>query len=117
MDADTSQRFVLDWLDAWNDHDVERVLAHFADDAVFTSPVAARAIPGSNGVVRGKNAIREYWSLALTKVPDLRFELVGTYVGVDTVVIHYRNQRGGLVNEVLTFQDGLVVQGHGTYQQ
>jgi hypothetical protein len=30
-------------------------------------------------------------------------------------VINYRNQRGGLVNEVLTFVDGLVVAGHGTY--
>jgi ketosteroid isomerase-like protein len=38
------------WVRAWNAHDVEAVLAHFADDVVFTSPVAARVVPESGGV-------------------------------------------------------------------
>jgi len=37
------------------------------------------------------------------------------YVGLTTLVINYRNQKGGLVNEVLTFDGPLVVSGHGTY--
>ncbi len=41
---------------------------------------------------------------------------LGVYAGFDTLVINYRNQAGGLVNEVLTFADGLVVAGHGTYR-
>ena len=45
--------FTEDWLTAWNCHDVDAVLAHFHDDVVFTSPVAARVTPGSEGVVRG----------------------------------------------------------------
>jgi hypothetical protein len=45
----------------------------------------------------------------------LHFELVGTYVGVSAIVINYRNQVGGLVNEVLFFRDDLVREGHGTY--
>jgi len=36
-------------------------------------------------------------------------------VGLDHVVVHYRNQQGNLVCEVLKFADGLVVEGHGTY--
>jgi hypothetical protein len=43
------------WVRAWNAHDVEAVLDHFADDVVFTSPVAARVVPESGGVVRGKD--------------------------------------------------------------
>jgi len=31
------------------------------------------------------------------------------------VVINYRNQAGGVVCEVLTFEGTLVRQGHGTY--
>jgi hypothetical protein len=31
------------------------------------------------------------------------------------VVINYRNQVGGVVCEVLTFDGPLVIQGHGTY--
>jgi len=30
-------------------------------------------------------------------------------------VINYRNHRGDLVNEVLTFDGDLVCEGHGTY--
>ncbi len=112
---DSRLTFAAAWVAAWNAHDVEAVLAHFAEDAVFTSPVATRVVPGSDGVLRGKAAIRDYWTTALRGLPDLRFEVLGTYAGVDTLVINYRNQRGGLVNEVLTFADGLVVHGRGTY--
>jgi hypothetical protein len=91
------------------------VLAHFGDDVVFTSPLAAQLLDASDGVIRGKSALREYWNLGLSRVPDLRFELIATYVGVATIVINYRNHRGQLVNEVLTFEDGLVVEGHATH--
>ena len=108
--------FSEQWVSAWNAHDVEAVLAHFRDDVVFTSPVAARVLPDSGGVVRGKDDLRHYWTTALNLLPDLHFELIGTYRGESTLVINYRNHRGELVNEVLTFDaDGLVREGHGTY--
>jgi hypothetical protein len=115
MDQATAQAFTEQWVRAWNAHDIEAVLAHFTEDAVFSSPVAARVVPESGGLVRGKDALRAYWNTALTRLPDLHFEILGTYVGVDTLVINYRNQRGGLVNEVLVFDGDRVVAGHGTY--
>ena len=116
MDHDAATRFARDWLDAWNAHDIEAVLAHFADDAVFASPVAQRVFPGSDGVLRGKPAIRDYWARALERMPELRFALEGVYAGVGIVVIHYRNQAGGLVNEVLVLDaNDAVVSGYGTY--
>jgi hypothetical protein len=115
MDQATAQAFTEQWVRAWNAHDIEAVLAHFAEDAVFSSPVAARVVPESGGVVRGKEALRAYWNTALTRLPDLHFEILATYVGVDTLVINYRNQRGGLVNEVLVFDGDQVVAVHGTY--
>lgn len=115
MDRASAQQFVDSWEQGWNAHDLERVLSHFADDVVFTSPVAVQLVEGSDGVIRGKAALRGYWSEGLRRIPDLRFEVLGIYVGVDTVVINYRNQRGGLVNEVLLFDGAVVRQGHGTY--
>lgn len=109
------QTFAADWADAWNARDIEAVLAHFDEGVVFTSPVASHLIEGSDGVLRGKAALRSYWTTALPLIPDLHFEVVAVYAGVDTLVINYRNQRGGLVNEVLTFDGPLVVSGHGTY--
>jgi hypothetical protein len=108
--------FAEAWLKAWNRRDVDAVLAHFHDDVVFTSPVAARVMPDSKGVVRGKAALREYWRAALKTMPFLRFELVGIYQGESVLVINYRNHSGALVNEVLEFEGDLVRRAHGTYR-
>jgi ketosteroid isomerase-like protein len=110
-----AETFAESWVQAWNDHDLERVLGHFADDVVFTSPAAEQLVEGSGGIIRGKAALRDYWREGLRRIPDLRFELLGVYVGQTTLVINYRNQSGGLVNEVLTFDGDLVAAGHGTY--
>jgi ketosteroid isomerase-like protein len=52
--------FSEQWVEAWNAHDVEAVLKHFHEDVVFTSQVAARLLPQTAGVVRGKPALRHY---------------------------------------------------------
>ncbi|OBI02527.1 nuclear transport factor 2 family protein [Mycobacterium scrofulaceum] len=107
--------FSQQWVQAWNAHDVDAVLHHFHDDVVFTSPVAARLIPESHGVVRGKSELRRYWTLAVDRMPDLRFIVEGVSQGIDTIVITYRNQNADRVNEVLKFANNVVVEGHGTY--
>ncbi|MCV7227455.1 nuclear transport factor 2 family protein [Mycolicibacterium komossense] len=115
MSTPDPQSFANDWVQAWNRHDVEAVLQHFHDDVEFTSPVAAQVLPETGGVVRGKEALRTYWTTALALVPALRFEVVGVYAGQSVLVINYRNERGGLVNEVLIFDGDQVREGHGTY--
>ncbi len=115
MDSDFAEQFASDWRDAWNAHDVDAILGHFADEIVFTSPAAQRIVDGSEGVIRGVRELRAYWSEGLRRNPDLHFEIENLYLGVDTIVINYRNHTGGLVNEVLTFDGPLVIQGHATY--
>lgn len=116
MDASTARSFADSWLHAWNAHDLGAVLAHFTDDATFSSPLAAQLIEGSDGVLQGKEEIRAYWEIGLQRIPDLRFEIENLYAGVDVLVINYRNHAGGLVCEVLRFgADGLVAEGSGTY--
>ncbi len=115
MDHATAQEFADDWVQAWNAHDLERVLAHFASDVVFTSPAAAQLMDGSDGVLRGKAALRDSWTEGLRRIPDLHFTVLGVYAGVSALVINYRNQKGARVCEVLVFDGPLVVQGHGTY--
>ena len=114
MDLAEAQAFTEQWVKDWNARDVDALLAHFTDDVVFTSPTAVRLL-GGDGVIRGKEALRTYWTEGVRLIPDLHFELVGLYVGISTLVINYRNQAGGLVSEVLTFDGALVSEGHGTY--
>jgi hypothetical protein len=115
MPSPDPQKFADEWVRAWNDHDVEAVLAHFHDDVFFTSPIAAQVLPETGGVVHGKEALRHYWTTALARHPDLHFDVIGVYRGESTIVINYSNHLGGLVNEVLTFDGDLVRVGHGTY--
>lgn len=107
--------FADDWCDAWNAHDLERVLLHFHDDVVFTSPGAKRFVPASGGIIRSKTALRDYWSKALVAIPDLHFEVERVFVGINTLVIQYINQKSVRVSEVLIFDEGRVRYGHGTY--
>ena len=106
--------FAQQWVEEWNSHDLDRVLAHYASGVVFRSPVAARVVPESQGVVRGLDALRDYWSAALAQTPDLHFEVLDVCVGVNTLLIRFRNQLGAVRCEVLRFEDGLVVEGEGT---
>jgi hypothetical protein len=115
MELETARAFVDTWVDAWNRHDLDAVLSHFAEDVVFTSPLAARIVDGSAGVVRGRTALRAYWTEGIRLDPALHFEILATYVGIDTIVINFRNQNGRLANEVLTFDGALVVAGHATH--
>jgi hypothetical protein len=114
MDFADAQSFVTRWVNDWNAHDVEAILSHFTDDVVFSSPVAIQLL-GGNGDVRGKEALRHYWTEGIRRTPDLHFEVLAFYIGVRALVINYRNQRGGLVSEVLLFDGSLVKEGHGTY--
>ncbi len=109
------QHFAHEWADAWNRRDIEAVLRGFDETAAFTSPVARQIGFAHDGVVKGKQALRRYWTAALELNRELHFEVTAVYCGVDTLVIAYRNQLGENRAEVLTFEDGLVIQGHGMF--
>lgn len=91
MNAENAVAFGQSWVNSWNRHDVESVLTFFSADIHFTSPVAARILPETNGIVRGKDALRVYWQSALNVIPDLHFTPEAVYQGVDTTVINYKN--------------------------
>ncbi|MFO0744572.1 MAG: barstar family protein [Myxococcota bacterium] len=108
--------FAADWIAGWNSHDLEHILAHYADDAVFTSPIAAAIVPGSHGTVRGKAALRSYWTAGLARNPTLHFELVAALPTAGGVTVRYQNHRGQEVAETMLFDaHGLVRRGIAAY--
>lgn len=95
------QTFAHEWIDAWNSHNIDRILAHYAPDAVLTSPVAQRLLAG-DGNVRGIDALRAYFTRGLQAYPDARFELIDVLAGIETIVLYYRNQlRDGKTAEAM----------------
>jgi ketosteroid isomerase-like protein len=73
MTPESAAAFANAWIEAWNRRDAEAVLAHYADDLTFVSPLAA-VVAGTPQVV-GKPALRTYWNAALARIERLHFEL------------------------------------------
>ena len=87
-------RFAEEWIATWNAHDLERILSHYTDDFEMSSPVIVQLMGEPSGTLKGKVAVRDYWSKALARLPDLHFDLLEVYAGADSVVIRYRGPRG-----------------------
>lgn len=114
MDKTEAHAFAHDWIAAWNSHDLDRILSHYAEDIVFLSPVAQARV--GNGRVEGIGALRHYWSLGLATQPALRFELVDVLTGHDCLTILYRNHRGQSAAETFAFApDRKVVRSFACY--
>jgi len=86
---------------AWNSHDLERVLALYAEDSEMTSDRIPALGFDASGTLRGKQNLRAYWSKALGLLPNLHFTLIDTFVGPDSVVVFYQNERAAKICEYL----------------
>lgn len=73
MERAAAEQYARRWIADWNARDLDAVLAHFDDEVVFTSP-RALAVVGV-ATVRGKAALRAYWTRALAAIGSLRFTL------------------------------------------
>jgi ketosteroid isomerase-like protein len=87
--AAAAEAFARDWIEAWNARDVERVLAHWSDDARFTSPKALETT--GHATVVGKAALREYWLARVARIQAIHFTLDRVLLDAtrDEVVIVY----------------------------
>src|SRR4051812_1100708 len=94
LNRDFALRFAHAWIGGWNRHDLDAVLSHYAEDFQMSSPYIAEFVGEASGILKGKAAIRAYWTKALKTVPNLRFELVDVLAGADSLVIYYRGVRG-----------------------
>ncbi len=114
---DEARALAREWIEAWNSHDLARILAHYAEEVVLTSPVAAERLGEPSGTVRGKAALRAYFALGLRVFPDLRFELRDVMWGLGSVLLYYRNQRGTMTGEYMELspQSGLVTRVVANY--
>lgn len=107
--------FAENWIQAWNRHDLDAVLAHFSDDFEFSSPLIRKFAGELSGRLSGKNAVRAYWQTGLSRLPNLHFELVDVLVGVDCLTVLYKGHRG-LCAEVFQFgADDRAIRGHALY--
>jgi steroid delta-isomerase-like uncharacterized protein len=68
-----AEKMLQDWNEAWNAHEVERILSYFTDDIVFEDLGGAR-------VMRGKEEMRTWINETLSAFPDFRTDLKSLFV-------------------------------------
>jgi len=101
LTPEIARRVAEAWLRAWNEHDLNAILAHYADPLHFTSPNVAQRMGRADGTLHSKAELRDYFAHGLAAQPDLRFELEDVLLGVDSLALRYRNHRGRRVVEVM----------------
>ena len=103
-------RFADEWFAAWNAHDLDAILGHYADEIEFVSPFVAVLNDDPAGVVRGKEELRAYFARAFERFPDLRFEPLDVLLGVNSVTLSYVSVGNRHAAEVMTLgPDGRIV--------
>ena len=116
IDRAFAERFAAEWIEAWNAHDLDAILAHYADDVVFHSPRIALVMREKIEAVTGKPALANYWGKALASAKDLHFTFDRLYIGSDSLTIAYRNHRGQNAAETFVFDHaGLVKESIANY--
>ncbi|MFZ0661961.1 MAG: nuclear transport factor 2 family protein [Acidobacteriaceae bacterium] len=96
-----AQQFAAEWIAAWNSHNLDAMLSHYAADVVLTSPAAAKLFDEPSGAVTGKEALRRYFSRGLEAYRNLSFELLDVLWGISSIVLYFKNQRGTKTAEVM----------------
>jgi hypothetical protein len=104
-DSDLYQRFAAEWISAWNSHEVDRILAHYAENVIYRSPFVAQLGGSPDGHMLGKAALREYVLAGLRRYPKLCFLLRQVYAGIGSVVIEYDSVAGLVAAETFVLDE------------
>ena len=102
---------------AWNAHDLDAILALYADDIEFSSPYITALAFAGDGVILGRARLRDYFIKALERAPDLRFVPESLCVGARGHTLIYRNHRGERAAEAHELDHaGLIIRADATYE-
>jgi len=118
MEKNFVMQFANDWVDSWNKHDLPRIIEHYTDDFEMQSPMIAKVTGNSSGILKGKQAVGDYWAKALKMIPDLHFELINVCSGVNSAAVQYRGVGGKIAIEIFSFGlNGKVVKAYAHYEE
>ena len=114
MDHDQAIAMLQEITAAFDRHDLDGILAHFTDDAVFEGPRG----PDRWGTrFEGKEAIRDAFAARFSGIPDVRYRDEGTFVdgerGASEWTLSGTTAAGEPIEvrgcDLWTFRDGKIV--------
>jgi ketosteroid isomerase-like protein len=102
---------------AWNGHNLDAILALYAEDIEFSSPYIAALGFTPDGILHGKPLLRLYFEKAIERAPGLSFTPESLFVGARGHTLIYRNHRGERAAEVHELDAaGLIIRADATYE-
>lgn len=100
------------WFEAFNAHDLEKLLVLYADDARHYSPKLKVRQPETKGFIVGKEALRQWWQDAFDRLPTLHYKRTFWMADEEAVFMEYIRQVDGeedlIVGELLEVRNGLI---------
>ena len=101
------------WIEAFNAHNLEKLLSLYDDEAAHFSPKLKICHPETLGLVTGKEALREWWKDAFDRLPSLHYKVTSLTSNADRVFMEYvrsvENEDTMLVAEVLEIKDSRII--------
>ena len=101
------------WFEAFNAHDLEKLLLLYADDARHYSPKLKARQPETKGFITGKDALRHWWQDAFDRLPSLRYRPTFRMADEEAVFMEYirqvDNEEDLVVGELLEVRNGLII--------
>ncbi len=107
-----NSELAMNWIEAFNQKDMEALLSLYHEDAGHYSPKLKLRQPETGGLISGKSALRQWWQEAFSRLPGLHYHLQNLICSEKAVFLEYIRQVPGeadlLVGEVLEITDGLI---------
>jgi predicted SnoaL-like aldol condensation-catalyzing enzyme len=101
------------WFEAFNQHNIEMLLDLYHNDAEHYSPKLKIHQPNTNGYIKGKDALRTWWTDAFMRLPNLKYHVIKLTADHEQVFMEYIRETPGepdlRVGEVLIIKDGKIV--------
>ncbi|CAN5857994.1 nuclear transport factor 2 family protein [soil metagenome] len=108
-----NRAIALNWIDAFNEHNLEKLLNLYAADAVHFSPKLKLRQPETNGQVSGRAVMDAWWTDAFDHLPSLKYQLQNLVADDQQVVMEYLRTVDGeanmMVAEILEIEDGHII--------
>jgi len=101
------------WFEAFNEHNLEKLLSLYDENAQHYSPKLKARLPETKGLIKGKDALRSWWQDAFDRLPTLHYEVIRLTADEEQVFMEYTRHVEGeenlSVGEVLQIKNGLIV--------
>ncbi|MGY0041088.1 nuclear transport factor 2 family protein [Pedobacter sp. NJ-S-72] len=100
------------WFDAFNTQNLEGLLALYDDQAIHFSPKLKIRQPDTEGLIRGKAALRQWWKDSFDRLPTLRYQPTSFTANEQRIFMEYIRTVEGepdmLIAEVLEISNGKI---------